>query len=119
MDYKKLSYKAPNVQLNEDRIEEVLNKEMDNLQKASMTESLSEFDTSSKSLNKFLTKEIGFDIINYKYKQDVSNSEPLTSLDDQKDGLNNSLMPDDEKCVNKVFPDTDLVHEKTTIGPKP
>ena len=28
-------------------------------------------------------------------------------------------MPDDEKCVNKVFPDTDLVHEKTTTGPKP
>ena len=52
--HKRLSYKAPNVKLNEDRIEEVINKEMDNLQKDPITESLSEFDTSSESINKFL-----------------------------------------------------------------
>ena len=109
---KELSYKAPNVQLNEDRIEEVLNKEMDNLQKAPLTESLSKFDTSSESINKLQKKEIGFDIISNKsYKQDVSNSEPFTSLNGQTDDFDNGLLPSDEECVDKVLPQTDLVQK--------
>ena len=62
-------YKVPNVQLDDERIEEILNKEVDNLSKLPISESLSD---SSESMNKFLTTEIGFDILSQ--KQSITNS---------------------------------------------
>ena len=62
-------YKVPNVQLDEERIEEIVNKQVDILSKLLISESLSD---SSESMNKFLTAEIGFDILGQ--KQSISNS---------------------------------------------
>ena len=62
-------YKVPNVQLDDERIEEILDKEVDNLSKLPISESLSD---SSESMNKFLTAEIRFDILGQ--KQSISNS---------------------------------------------
>ena len=62
-------YKVPNIQLDEERIEEIMNKQVDSLSKLPISESLHD---SSDSMNKYLTAEIGFDILGQ--KQSIRNS---------------------------------------------
>ena len=85
-------YKVPNVQLDDERIEEILDKEVDNLSKLPISESLSD---SSESMNKFLTAEIGFYILSQ--KQSITNS---TIEADKSAGNGNSM---NENVTDETF----------------
>ena len=88
-------YKVPNVQLDDERIEEILDKEVDNLSKLPISESLSD---SSESMNKFLTAEIGFHILSQ--KQSITNS---TIEADKSAGNGNSMNENvTDETVDKI-----------------
>ena len=88
-------YKVPNVQLDEERIEEIMNKQVDSLSKLPISESLSD---SSESMNKFLTAEIRFDIPGQ--KQSISNS---TIEADKGAGNGNSMNKNvTDETVNEI-----------------
>ena len=83
-------YKVPNIQLDEERIEEIVNKEVDSLSKLAISESLSD---SSESMNKFLTAEIGFDILG------------------QKQSISNSMIETDKGAGNRNSTNENVTHE--------
>ena len=88
-------YMVPNVQLDDERIEEILDKEVDNLSKLPISESLSD---SSGSMNKFLTAEIGFYILSQ--KQSITNS---TIEADKSAGNGNSMNENvTDETVDKI-----------------